>query len=113
MERITDVVNKIYQKYLPIVKKLGVSLDIDFPDTTLTIGEKSKKERVEKALDKSIKNAVSRARGGRITISVRPGKIIVTDDGTTLSKTTCKLLTTEHVKVKSRVGFGTTVTIQG
>lgn len=110
MERIADTINKIYLKYLPIVKKLGISLDIDFPDTTLTISEKT---RVEKDLEKSLKSAVSRSRGGRITITVRPGKIIVADNGTTLSKTTCELLSSEHVKVKSRVGFGTTVTIQG
>lgn len=108
MENIAETINKIYQKYLPIVKKLGVSLDVDFPDTTLTIGGK---EHIEKALDKSVKSAVSRSRGGHITITVRPGKIIVKDNGTTLSKAACKLLTTEHVEVKSRVGFGTTVTI--
>lgn len=109
MERVSEIVTKIYQKYLPIVKKLDVSLDIDFPDTTLMTSEKS---HIEKELDKSLKNAVSRAHGGHIAISVRPGKIIVTDDGTTLSKAACELLSTEHVKVKSRVGFGTTVTIK-
>lgn len=109
MERIADTINNIYQKYLPIVKKLGVSLDIDFPDTTITIGNKT---RIEKELDKSVKNAVARNCGGRIIISVRPGQITVTDDGTTLSKTACKLLSSEHVKVKSRVGFGTVVTIE-
>lgn len=109
MERISDTITKVYQKYSPIVKKLGVSLDIDFPDTTIKIGEKA---RVEKELEKSLKNAVSRSRGGRIVVAVRPGKITVTDDGTTLSKSACELLTTEHVKVKSRVGFGTVVTIE-
>lgn len=110
MERASDIITKIYQKYSPIVKKLGVSLDIDFPDTTITIGEKA---RVEKELEKSLKNAVARSRGGRIVVAVRPGKITVTDDGTTLSRAACELLSSKHVKVKSRVGFGTTVTIQG
>ncbi len=109
MERISDTINKMYQKYLPIVKKMGITLDIDFPDTTLTIRERA---RVEKDLDKILKNAVDRTRHGRITIAVRPGKIIVSDNGTILSKTTCDLLSTEHIKVKSRVGFGTTVTIE-
>ena len=109
MERASDIITKIYQKYTPIAKKFGISLDIDFPDTTITIGEKA---RIEKELDKSLKNAVSRARGGRITISIRPGKITVTDNGTTLSKAACELLSTEHVNVKSRVGFGTVVTIK-
>jgi signal transduction histidine kinase len=109
MARLSEIIENIYQKYFPIVKKLGVSLDIDFPDTTLTIHEK---ERVEKDLDKSMRSAVKRSRKGRISIIVRPGKIVVQDDGTILSKTTCKLLSTEHISVKSRVGFGTTVTIR-
>ena len=110
MERIAETINKIYQKYLPLVKKMGITLDIDFPDTTLTIRERA---RVERALDQSVKSAIDRTKHGRVSISVRPGKIIVSDNGTTLSKTACDLLSTEHVKVKSRVGFGTTVTIQG
>ena len=110
MERISTSINKMYQKYLPIVKRLGITLDIDFPDTTLTIRER---ERVERDLDKSMRSAVERAKNCRISISIRPGQIIVSDNGTTLSKTTCELLTTEHVKVKSRVGFGTQVIIRG
>ena len=105
MERISTTINKVYQKYLPIAKRLGITLDIDFPDTTLTIRER---ERVERDLDKSMRSAVE-----RISITIRPGQIIVSDNGTTLSKTTCELLTTDHVKVKSRVGFGTQVIIQG
>lgn len=110
MERISTTINKIYQKYLPIAKRLGITLDIDFPDTTLTIRER---ERVERDLDKSMRSAVERTKNGRISIMIRPGQIIVSDNGTTLSKTTCELLTTDHVKVKSRVGFGTQVIIQG
>lgn len=110
MERISETINKIYQKYLPIVKKIGVTLDVDFPDTTLTISER---ERVERDLDKTMRSAVSRSKSkGKIVITVRPGRIIIADNGTTLSKTTCDLLTTEHIEVKSRVGFGTTVTIK-
>ena len=110
MERASDIITKIYQKYLPIAEKLGVSLDIDFPDTTLMVDKKS---HIEKELDKSLKNAVSRARGGYISIAVRPGKIIITDNGAALSKAACERLSTEHVMVKSRVGFGTTATILG
>ena len=110
MERISETISKIYEKYLPIVKKVGATLDVDFPDTTLTIREK---ERIERDIDKTVRSAVNRTKSnGRIVITVRPGKVIVTDNGTILSKTTCELLTTEHVEVKSRVGFGTTVTIK-
>ena len=109
MKRATEIINDIYQKYFPIVKKLGITLDIDFPDTTLTFREH---ERISKDLDKSVRSAVKRSKTGRISISVRPGQITVTDNGTILSKTTCDLLSSEHVKVKSRVGFGTSVVIK-
>lgn len=109
MERISNTIDKIYQKYLPIAKKLGVSLDIDFPDTALKFENKT---RIEKDLDKNLKAAISRARGGHVVISVRPSKIVVKDSGLPLTKTACLGLTTEKISVKSRVGFGTTVTIQ-
>ena len=108
MERISEVITKTYQKYSPILRKLNISLDIDFPDTTLTIENKS---RVEQSLDKSMRSAIKRSKNGRITIAVKSGKIILSDDGTILSKDACDLLSSEHVKVKSRVGFGTTVII--
>ena len=112
MERLSDTINEIYRKYLPIVQKHGITLNLDFPDTTITIHEKSEKERLKKALDRTLKSATSRTKSGCITISVRPGKIIVSDSGTILSKSACDLLSGEHIEVKSRVGFGTTVTIK-
>ena len=89
--------------------KHGITLDIDFPDTTITFHEH---ERIAKNLDKTVRSAVKRSKNGRISISIRPGQITVNDNGTVLSKTTCDLLSSEHVKVKSRVGFGTSVVIK-
>ncbi len=112
MERISEVVGNIYQKYLPIAKNFGITLDLDFPDITLTVREKAK---LESDIDKNMRLAVNRSKNtknARIIISVRPGKVTITDNGTTLSKDTAKLISSEHVKVKSRVGFGTTVTIE-
>lgn len=109
MERLSDIVQKMYHKYLPIVQKFGITLDLDFPDTTLTIRER---ERVERSLDKTLRSAVSRSKNGHISITVRPGRIIITDDGTTLSPATRELLSSKHVTVKSRVGFGTSVEIK-
>lgn len=109
MKRASEIVSNIYKKYLPKVKAVGVTLDVDFPDTTLFIEDS---ERLEKDLDKSVKSAISRTKSGQIKITVKNGKFTVSDTGLTLSKSACDLLTTEHVKVKSRVGFGTTVTIK-
>ncbi len=103
-----NVINEIYLKYLPAVKKLGGAFDIDFPDTTLILNEEA---RTKKSLEIAIKNAIKRNHGDKITITVRPGKITVSDQGEILSKKECELLSSEFVKVKSRIGFGTTVTI--
>ncbi len=111
MERIAEIIHKIYQKYLPIASKVGVSLNLDFPDTTISINEKAKREQLEKDLDKNLKSALERTRQGSINVSVRKDKIIVTDTGTVLSKTACKILSGDRIKVKSRVGFGTEVSI--
>ncbi len=112
MERVSEVINNIYQKYLPIAKQFGITLDLDFPDITLTVHEK---ERIKESVDKHMRLAVDRSKNtknARIIIAVRPGKITITDNGTTFSKSTSELISSEHIKVKSRVGFGTTVTIE-
>lgn len=108
MERINETINKIYLKYSVVAKKNGTTLDIDFPDVTLTVDNK---ERIEKALEKAIKDAIKRSRGGKITIAVRKGKITVSDDGKTLNKIDQEKMSSEFVKIKSRIGFGTSVTI--
>ena len=111
MERILETINNVYQKYLPITKKQGILLDIDFPDTTITINENSSK-RVERDLDKIMRSAVSRSKSGdQIKIIVRKNSITISDNGTILSPSTCKLLISDFVTVKSRVGFGTSFQI--
>jgi len=109
MAHLSEIIQKTYHKYSPIIEKAGVKFNLDFPDTTLTLGDDS---HVAKALDKTMQSAVSRTRDGVINITVRKNQIVVEDTGTILSKTACELFTTEHIKVKSRVGFGTKVTIK-
>ncbi len=109
MKRASEIVGNIYQKYLPKVKAVGITLDVDFPDTTLIIEDS---ERLEKDLEKSVKSAIARTKSGQIKIAIKNGKFTVSDTGLTLSKSTCDALSTEHIKVKSRVGFGTTITIK-
>ncbi|MDO4611708.1 MAG: hypothetical protein Q4B34_02520 [Candidatus Saccharibacteria bacterium] len=108
MERLAHIIQKTYHKYAKIFEQANITFDLDFPDTTLAIEQNS---HVEKHLDKAVKSAVERTRSGKISISVQKQKIIVRDTGTTLSKTVCEALNSEHFKVKSRVGFGTEVTI--
>jgi signal transduction histidine kinase len=109
MAKVSEIVSKICKKYMPRIREVGISFDLDFPDTTITI---ENHERVEKDLDRSMKSAIKRTPNGHITLSIKKGEIIISDTGTVVDKTTCKKYTTEHFIVKSRVGFGTTVTIK-
>lgn len=109
MYRLSIIINEIYLKYLPLASKAGLTLNLDFPDTTLTVEDGDK---IKKDVEKTVSSAVSKSIKGEITIAVSKGKIVITDTGTVLSKTMINMLTNDHISVKSRVGFGTTVTIK-
>ncbi len=108
MERFSDSVSDIVKKYLPKFREASITFDLDFPDTTINIEDK---DRVKKDIEKGLKSSISRTKNGRIKLTIKKGEISITDTGTVIDKTTCKNMTTEHFKVKSRVGFGTTFTI--
>ena len=109
MEKISDTISSICKNYLPKIKAVGITFDLDFPDTTITV---ENKKRVEENLHKSMKSAISRSKNGSIKLTVKKGEITLQDTGTIIDKATCKKLTSEHFIVKSRVGFGTTFTIK-
>ena len=108
MARLSIAINEIYLKFLPMAEKVGITLDLDFPDPTIEVEDT---ERIKKDLEKSLKTAVGKRPKSTIKITVVRGKIIVTDSETVLSKQMCEFLSVGHIKVKSKVGFGTTVTI--
>ncbi len=108
MFRLSLIINEVYNKYLPLAEKGGVSLNLDFRDSTQTIDEpKALQADLEKHLDSVIKNSDR----GDIKITVQKDAIIISDSQTVLSKTLCSLLSSDHITVKSRIGFGTTITI--
>ncbi len=108
MQRLSIIINEIYRKFLPIAENSQVKLSLDFPDTTQTTNDP---EALKAELEAQLNSALSHAKGGEITISVRKNQIRITDVNTVLSKPICTLLSGERVQVKSRVGFGTTITI--
>lgn len=108
MYRLSFVIDEIYNKYLPLAEKAGISLNLDFPDPTIKIKEPSK---IKAHLDKHVGAAFNRTIKSELSIHVARGKIIIKDDGTVLSKPMIALLSSDRVSVKSKVGFGTTVTI--
>lgn len=109
MYRLSFVINEIYNKYLPLAEQAGITLNLDFPDTTQKVKEPSK---IKADLDKHLDLATKRAIKGEISVNVHKDKIVLRDTGTVLSAPACAMLSGGRVKVTSRVGFGTTVTIE-
>ena len=116
MYRVSLVIHEIYNKYLPKAMSAGISFNLDFPDTTLRVNSPS---RVRKSLDEHVGRAISRTANstdkknkGEVKISVSKDGVEVRDTGTTLSPAAVKLLSSERIEVKSRVGFGTRIFIK-
>ena len=110
MIKLSEIINRVYRKYQPILEKVGISLNLDFPDTSLMI--EPGRGNLELMIEKNMRAATKRVRyGDSISISIRKGKIMISDTGTVLSKAACAVLSSERVSVKSRVGFGTSVEI--
>ena len=108
MYRLSLIISEVYNKYLPLAEKGRVALNLDFSDTTKTVDDP---EAIKADLEKHLGSALDRSISGEVSIAVESDAIIITDSGTTLSKSLCSLLSHGRVKVTSRVGFGTTVRI--
>ena len=109
MYRLSLVIDEIYNKYLPEAVKAGVQFNLDFPDRTTKIKDP---EKIKKVLDVHVGSAMKRTKKGEISIFVSKNKIEIRDSGTVLSGPAKALLdASDHVKVTSRVGFGTKVLI--
>lgn len=108
MYRLSLIISEIYNKYLPLAEKDGIILNLDFSDTTKQISDP---DRVKQDLEGHLSSALQRSDAGEVTVSVDKTAISITDTGTTLSPSTCSLLSNRYIDVSSRVGFGTTVKI--
>lgn len=108
MYRLSLIISEIYNKYLPLAEKDGIILNLDFSDATKQISDP---DRVKQDLESHLSSALQRSDAGEVTISVDKTAISITDTGTTLSPSTCSLLSNRYIDVSSRVGFGTTVKI--
>ncbi len=108
MERISTIISEIYKKFLPIAEKGEIQLDLDLnsPDELI-----ENTDQLIQDIESELNSALARNPKGHITIALRRHKILITDSGTTLSRTMCALLSAGRIFVKSRPGFGTTVEI--
>lgn len=108
MHRLSLIIGEIYNKFLPLAENSKVQLSLDFPDTTQEISDP---DVLRADLEQHLNSALNRSKGGKVTVTVRKNQITITDSGTILSKPICNLMSNARVQVKSRIGFGTTVTI--
>lgn len=108
MYRLSTIVSEVYNKLLPLAENSRIQLSLDFPDTTQEVSDPA---TVKSDLEQYLNSALSRTNGGKITLTVRKNQITITDTGTILSKPICAMMSSDRVKVKSRVGFGTNVII--
>lgn len=107
MGKLSTVINELYQKYQPLASAAKIKLNLDIRSDETVDDEKALSADLEKQLDSALK----RAPQGQIKISVQDKKVTISDNGTILSKPICELLSSDRVQVKSRVGFGTKVSI--
>ena len=108
MSRISIIISEIYTKYLPLAEKASIQLNLDITNPNQEVPNP---ESIKIELEEHLKSALKRTPSGEIKIKAHKGQIIFQDSGTTLSPTACALLTRGRVKAKSRVGFGTTISI--
>lgn len=108
MYRLSLIINEIYNKFLPLAEQNGVQLNLDLVDTDVVTAELA---GIKNDVEKAVSEAIGRAPQGEIAIQVNQQEIIISDTGTTLSRPVCAMLSSKHVHVSSRVGFGTKVRI--
>ena len=84
MYRLSLIISEIYNKFLPLTEKGEVRLNLDFSDTTKEV---SNPEEIRQALEQALDSAFQRTDRGDISITVNNSEIVITDQGTILSKT--------------------------
>ncbi|MDO4612374.1 MAG: hypothetical protein Q4B29_02880 [Candidatus Saccharibacteria bacterium] len=109
MERLSKIIQPIYQKFLPEAKKKNICFNLDFPDTTLKVANACD---LEKKLSKILKVAFKRSTNESVSIFVHPGKVTIKDTGILLDNVTRENFKKDNLEVKSRIGFGTEITIK-
>lgn len=112
MNKFLQTIHNLYNKVLPIAQNSGVELDLDYSEPAeLEIKVEADDPKLQAELEEELKNAITRTDSGRVKLKVSDGVITISDTGTILSRPLCESLSHGRVKVKSRVGFGTSISI--
>lgn len=112
MNKFIQTIHNLYNKVLPIAQNSGVELNLDYSDpSSLDIDVETDDPELKAELEEELKKAITRTNSGSVKLRVSNGVVTISDTGTVLSRPLCESLSHGRVKVKSRVGFGTSVDI--
>lgn len=108
MSRISLIITEVYKEYQALADQRSIEFDLDISDQT---SETDQPDELKSLVTQQLEDSIARAPRGKITLSLKNRQICLADTGTTLSKPICRALSHGRITVKSRVGFGTKVTI--
>lgn len=112
MNKFIQTIHNLYNKVLPIAQNSGVELNLDYSDpSSFDIDVETDDPELKAELEEELKNAITRTNSGSVKLRVSNGIVTISDTGTVLSRPLCESLSHGRVKVKSRVGFGTSIDI--
>lgn len=107
--RLAFYINHLYRKYAPLGAQHGLQLDLDLTSPDALVGNY---RAVEEALEAYLSHSTNSHHPGHLIISDTKDSVIIKDDSLVLSPEERQKFTSDITSVKSRVGFGTTLTIQ-
>jgi|GEM_PF-6852124 len=109
MTTLSEIVEPFYQQSVSTLGRSHILLDIDIPDPYLKVNNATV---IKKWLQTYFKEAESRMKRTKISLAVKNDELIIKDEGLLLNRAHCQELSSDIVKVSSRVGFGTTTRIK-
>lgn len=109
MNNLANSLYQLYQQFLPIAKKCEIQLDLDLGKAANVQIEAS--DELMQEIGDELTSALTRSQDTHLSITASYNHIKLHDPDTVLSPAICQALTTDRVHVTSRVGFGTTITI--
>lgn len=110
MVKLSEVIDPIYREYAPILESAGLELGLDVKNPILEVKDPS---TIEFELKKYLEWINSNGpRQGKVIIFDQDNKIIIRDSSTVLDSEQINLFISDTVSIKSRVGFGTTISIK-
>ena len=109
MVKLLEIINPIFREYSAPLKQSGLNLDLDIKNPVLEV---KTPEIIEFEVKKYLEWTSSQGKKqGSVVISDSANQITIHDDSTVLTPEEKQMFASDATSVKSRVGFGTTFSI--